>query len=188
MRPPQEGCHRWAEDDMILTSARDGGPPAAQLKSAGTIVWERPCGRVRVCGLENGTKQTGPGDCRIACLQHCWRWLTPWPRLRNGIEKQVGYISTGGGAFPGSAGRQDLARVRDSGKKRAAGNRDRQACSRPPCGWAFFMGNPARTGPVQRHPPKITPMTLSTHRARPPRKNQSMLCVASPRALPLSPT
>jgi fructose-bisphosphate aldolase class II len=38
-----------------------------------------------------------------------------------GIEQQVGYISTGGGAFPGGAGRQDAARVRDRGVFSAKG-------------------------------------------------------------------
>ena len=89
-----------APDDLIL----DIGPEtatrlAAQLARAGTIVWNGPVGVFEFPAFENGTRTiaqaiaaspafsiAGGGDTLAAIAQY-------------GIEKQVGYISTGGGAF-----------------------------------------------------------------------------------------
>ncbi len=89
-----------AEDDMIL----DIGPEtaeviAAQLKSAGTIVWNGPVGVFEFDQFGNGTKVlahaiaesdafsiAGGGDTLVAIAKY-------------DIADKVSYISTGGGAF-----------------------------------------------------------------------------------------
>jgi phosphoglycerate kinase len=69
------------DDDMIL----DIGPQTAallanQLKAAGTIVWNGPVGVFEFAAFENGTKTVAQA-------------------IAQSIEKDVSYISTGGGAF-----------------------------------------------------------------------------------------
>ena len=89
-----------ADDDLIL----DIGPQtaqrlAAQLRLAGTIVWNGPVGVFEFPAFEGGTRTiahaiadstafsiAGGGDTLAAIAQY-------------GIGKQIGYISTGGGAF-----------------------------------------------------------------------------------------
>ncbi len=89
-----------ADDDLIL----DIGPEtasllAAQLKAAGTIVWNGPVGVFEFDAFAHGTETiaraiaaspafsiAGGGDTLAAIAQY-------------GIEQDVGYISTGGGAF-----------------------------------------------------------------------------------------
>jgi phosphoglycerate kinase len=89
-----------ADDDLIL----DIGPQtadllAAQLRGAGTIVWNGPVGVFEFPAFENGTRTlahaiadsdafsiAGGGDTLAAIAKYC-------------IEQKVGYISTGGGAF-----------------------------------------------------------------------------------------
>lgn len=88
------------DDDLIL----DVGPEtaqklAAQLKAAGTIVWNGPIGVFEFPAFEQGTRTiahavaesnafsiAGGGDTLAAIAQY-------------GVEKQIDYISTGGGAF-----------------------------------------------------------------------------------------
>ena len=88
------------DDDLIL----DVGPEtaqklAAQLKAAGTIVWNGPIGVFEFPAFENGTRTiahavaesnafsiAGGGDTLAAIAQY-------------GVAKQIDYISTGGGAF-----------------------------------------------------------------------------------------
>ncbi len=89
-----------AADDLIL----DIGPQTAallagQLKAAGTIVWNGPVGVFEFDAFAHGTETiaraiaaspafsiAGGGD-TLAAIAKC------------GIEKDIGYISTGGGAF-----------------------------------------------------------------------------------------
>jgi phosphoglycerate kinase len=89
-----------ADDDLIL----DIGPQTAaqlarQLQAAGTIVWNGPVGVFEFDAFAHGTETlvraiadspafsiAGGGDTLAAIAKY-------------GIEKQVGYISTGGGAF-----------------------------------------------------------------------------------------
>src|SRR3990167_1588691 len=89
-----------ADNALIL----DTGPAAAprradQLLQAGTIVWNGPVGVFEFAPFENGTRTiahaiaqspafsiAGGGDTLAAIAKYC-------------IEKEVGYISTGGGAF-----------------------------------------------------------------------------------------
>ena len=89
-----------APDDMIL----DIGPEtaarlAAQLKSAGTIVWNGPVGVFEFAAFENGTKQIAQAIAESPAFSIAGGGDTLAAIAKYGIEKQVGYISTGGGAF-----------------------------------------------------------------------------------------
>ncbi|MDP3131804.1 MAG: phosphoglycerate kinase [Burkholderiaceae bacterium] len=89
-----------ADDDMIL----DIGPEtaarlAAQLKKAGTIVWNGPVGVFEFAQFENGTKVIAQAIADSAGFSIAGGGDTLAAIAKYGIEKQVGYISTGGGAF-----------------------------------------------------------------------------------------
>ena len=89
-----------ADDDMIL----DIGPEtaaklAAQLKAAGTIVWNGPVGVFEFAAFENGTKTVAHAIAESSAFSIAGGGDTLAAIAKYGIEKQVGYISTGGGAF-----------------------------------------------------------------------------------------
>ncbi len=89
-----------AEDDLIL----DIGPEtaaklAAQLKAAGTIVWNGPVGVFEFAAFENGTKTIAQAIAESAAFSIAGGGDTLAAIAKYGIEQQVGYISTGGGAF-----------------------------------------------------------------------------------------
>ena len=89
-----------AEDDLIL----DIGPETAQrlavqLKSAGTIVWNGPVGVFEFAAFENGTKVIAQAIAESSAFSIAGGGDTLAAIAKYGIEKQVGYISTGGGAF-----------------------------------------------------------------------------------------
>jgi phosphoglycerate kinase len=89
-----------ADDDMIL----DIGPEtaaklAAQLKQAGTIVWNGPVGVFEFAAFENGTKVIAQAIADSSAFSIAGGGDTLAAIAKYGIEKQVGYISTGGGAF-----------------------------------------------------------------------------------------
>jgi phosphoglycerate kinase len=89
-----------AEDDLIL----DIGPEtaaklAAQLKQAGTIVWNGPVGVFEFAAFENGTKVIALAIAESKAFSIAGGGDTLAAIAKYGIEKQVGYISTGGGAF-----------------------------------------------------------------------------------------
>ena len=89
-----------AEDDLIL----DIGPEtaarlAAQLKSAGTIVWNGPVGVFEFAAFENGTRELAKAIAESPAFSIAGGGDTLAAIAKYGIEKQVGYISTGGGAF-----------------------------------------------------------------------------------------
>jgi len=89
-----------AEDDLIL----DIGPEtaarlAAQLKSAGTIVWNGPVGVFEFAAFENGTREIARAIAESPAFSIAGGGDTLAAIAKYGIEKQVGYISTGGGAF-----------------------------------------------------------------------------------------
>ena len=89
-----------AADDMIL----DIGPEtaarlAAQLKSAGTIVWNGPVGVFEFAAFENGTKQLAKAIAESSAFSIAGGGDTLAAIAKYGIDQQVGYISTGGGAF-----------------------------------------------------------------------------------------
>jgi phosphoglycerate kinase len=89
-----------AEDDLIL----DIGPEMAaklaeQLKAAGTIVWNGPVGVFEFPAFENGTKAIAHAIANSSAFSIAGGGDTLAAIAKYGIEKQVGYISTGGGAF-----------------------------------------------------------------------------------------
>ena len=89
-----------ADDDLIL----DIGPETAaklaeQLKAAGTIVWNGPVGVFEFSAFENGTKAIAHAIANSSAFSIAGGGDTLAAIAKYGIEKQVGYISTGGGAF-----------------------------------------------------------------------------------------
>ena len=87
-------------DDLIL----DIGPEtakklAAQLKAAGTIVWNGPVGVFEFAAFENGTKEIARAIAESSAFSIAGGGDTLAAIAKYGIEKDVGYISTGGGAF-----------------------------------------------------------------------------------------
>ena len=89
-----------ADDDLIL----DIGPKtalklAAQLKLAGTTVWNGPVGVFEFAAFENGTRVIAQAIADSAAFSIAGGGDTLAAIAKYGIEKQVGYISTGGGAF-----------------------------------------------------------------------------------------
>jgi phosphoglycerate kinase len=89
-----------ADDDLIL----DIGPEtakklAAQLKQAGTIVWNGPVGVFEFAAFENGTKEIAKAIAESSAFSIAGGGDTLAAIAKYGIEKDVGYISTGGGAF-----------------------------------------------------------------------------------------
>ncbi len=89
-----------ADDDLIL----DIGPEtakklAAQLKQAGTIVWNGPVGVFEFAAFENGTREIARAIAESSAFSLAGGGDTLAAIAKYGIEKQVGYISTGGGAF-----------------------------------------------------------------------------------------
>ena len=89
-----------AADDLIL----DIGPQTAkqladQLKSAGTIVWNGPVGVFEFDAFANGTETLARAIAASSAFSIAGGGDTLAAIAKYGIEKQVGYISTGGGAF-----------------------------------------------------------------------------------------
>ena len=88
------------DDDLIL----DIGPEtaarlAAQLKAAGTIVWNGPVGVFEFAAFEGGTKAIAQAVAQSSAFSIAGGGDTLAAIAKYGIEKDVGYISTGGGAF-----------------------------------------------------------------------------------------
>ena len=89
-----------ADDDLIL----DIGPQTAaklalQLKAAGTIVWNGPVGVFEFDAFAKGTEVIARAIADSAAFSIAGGGDTLAAIAKYGIEKQVGYISTGGGAF-----------------------------------------------------------------------------------------
>ena len=89
-----------ADDDLIL----DIGPQTAsrladQLMKAGTIVWNGPVGVFEFAAFENGTKTIAQAIAASSAFSLAGGGDTLAAIAKYGIEKQVDYISTGGGAF-----------------------------------------------------------------------------------------
>jgi len=89
-----------ADDDLIL----DIGPVTAaklaeQLKAAGTIVWNGPVGVFEFAAFEGGTKAIAMAIAESDAFSIAGGGDTLAAIAKYGIEKDVGYISTGGGAF-----------------------------------------------------------------------------------------
>ncbi|MFA6615692.1 MAG: phosphoglycerate kinase [Hydrogenophaga sp.] len=89
-----------ADDDLIL----DIGPKtaaklAAQLKAAGTIVWNGPVGVFEFDAFAKGTETIARAIAESSAFSIAGGGDTLAAIAKYGIEKDVGYISTGGGAF-----------------------------------------------------------------------------------------
>ncbi len=89
-----------ADDDLIL----DIGPQTAeilakQLKAAGTVVWNGPVGVFEFDAFANGTETVARAIADSAAFSIAGGGDTLAAIAKYGIEKQIGYISTGGGAF-----------------------------------------------------------------------------------------
>ncbi|RQO53641.1 phosphoglycerate kinase [Paucibacter sp. KBW04] len=89
-----------ADDDLIL----DIGPQTAallaeQLKAAGTIVWNGPVGVFEFDAFANGTETIARAIAASSAFSIAGGGDTLAAIAKYGIEKDVGYISTGGGAF-----------------------------------------------------------------------------------------
>jgi phosphoglycerate kinase len=88
------------DDDLIL----DIGPQTAQLLAdqlmrAGTIVWNGPVGVFEFAAFEQGTKTIAQAIAASSAFSIAGGGDTLAAIAKYGIEAQVGYISTGGGAF-----------------------------------------------------------------------------------------
>ncbi|ASM77060.1 Phosphoglycerate kinase [Vitreoscilla filiformis] len=89
-----------ADDDLIL----DIGPKTAailaeKLKAAGTIVWNGPVGVFEFDAFANGTETLARAIAESDAFSIAGGGDTLAAIAKYGIEKDVGYISTGGGAF-----------------------------------------------------------------------------------------
>ncbi|MDE2370331.1 MAG: phosphoglycerate kinase [Burkholderiales bacterium] len=89
-----------ADDDLIL----DIGPQtaatlAAQLKAAGTIVWNGPVGVFEFDAYAHGTETIARAIAASPAFSIAGGGDTLAAIAKYGIEKDIGYISTGGGAF-----------------------------------------------------------------------------------------
>jgi phosphoglycerate kinase len=89
-----------ADDDLIL----DIGPQTAkklatQLMAAGTIVWNGPVGVFEFAAFEGGTKAIAEAIAASSAFSIAGGGDTLAAIAKYGIDKDVGYISTGGGAF-----------------------------------------------------------------------------------------
>ena len=89
-----------ADDDLILDIGPDTATRlATQLKAAGTIVWNGPMGVFEFDAFENGTKVVAHAIAESAAFSIAGGGDTLAAIAKYGIEPQIGYISTGGGAF-----------------------------------------------------------------------------------------
>ncbi len=89
-----------ADDDLIL----DIGPKTtailvAQLMAAGTIVWNGPVGVFEFEAFSRGTEGIAKAIAASSAFSIAGGGDTVAAIAKYGIEKQVDYISTGGGAF-----------------------------------------------------------------------------------------
>jgi phosphoglycerate kinase len=89
-----------ADDDLIL----DIGPQTAsrlaeQLKAAGTIVWNGPVGVFEFDSFAKGTETIARAIAQSPAFSIAGGGDTLAAIAKYGIEKDIGYISTGGGAF-----------------------------------------------------------------------------------------
>ncbi len=89
-----------AADDMIL----DIGPKtaemlAAKLAAAGTVVWNGPVGVFEFDAFAHGTETLARAIAGSSAFSIAGGGDTLAAIAKYGIDKQIGYISTGGGAF-----------------------------------------------------------------------------------------
>ncbi|MCW5650867.1 MAG: phosphoglycerate kinase [Ramlibacter sp.] len=89
-----------ADDDLILDIGPDTAARlAGQLKAAGTIVWNGPVGVFEFAAFENGTRTIARAIAESEAFSIAGGGDTLAAIAKYGMDQQVGYISTGGGAF-----------------------------------------------------------------------------------------
>jgi len=98
--PTVKAADAVADDDLIL----DIGPKTAailadKLKAAGTIVWNGPVGVFEFDAFAGGTETVARAIAASPAFSIAGGGDTLAAIAKYGIEKDVGYISTGGGAF-----------------------------------------------------------------------------------------
>ncbi len=98
--PTVKAAKDVAADDLIL----DIGPQtaahlAAMLESAGTIVWNGPVGVFEFDAFAKGTEAIARAIAKSSAFSIAGGGDTLAAIAKYGIDRQVGYISTGGGAF-----------------------------------------------------------------------------------------
>ena len=89
-----------AADELILDIGPDTAARlATQLKAAGTIVWNGPVGVFEMAPFETGTKTIARAIADSPAFSIAGGGDTLAAIAKYGITNEVGYISTGGGAF-----------------------------------------------------------------------------------------
>src|SRR6186713_1945988 len=89
-----------AADDLILDiGPRTAARLAAQLKAAGTIVWNGPVGVFEFDAFAKGTEAIARAVAESSAFSIAGGGDTLAAIAKYGIEDRIGYISTGGGAF-----------------------------------------------------------------------------------------
>ncbi|MFL6661486.1 MAG: phosphoglycerate kinase [Rhizobacter sp.] len=89
-----------APDDLILDiGPRTAAQLAAQLKAAGTIVWNGPVGVFEFDAFAHGTETIARAIAASPAFSIAGGGDTLAAIAKYGIERDIGYISTGGGAF-----------------------------------------------------------------------------------------
>ncbi|MBX3653875.1 MAG: phosphoglycerate kinase [Ramlibacter sp.] len=89
-----------ADEDLILDIGPDTAARlAGQLKAAGTIVWNGPVGVFEFAAFENGTRTIARAIAESEAFSIAGGGDTLAAIAKYGMDQQVGYISTGGGAF-----------------------------------------------------------------------------------------
>jgi phosphoglycerate kinase len=98
--PATKPSREIGEGDMVLDIGPETAKKLAQiLQQAGTIVWNGPVGVFEFDAFANGTKVISQAIAQSAAFSIAGGGDTLAAIAKYGIEKQVGYISTGGGAF-----------------------------------------------------------------------------------------
>jgi phosphoglycerate kinase len=95
-----KAANEVADDDLIL----DIGPETArvlaqQLMAAGTIVWNGPVGVFEFDAFSHGTETIARAIAKSSAFSIAGGGDTLAAIAKYGIESDIGYISTGGGAF-----------------------------------------------------------------------------------------
>ena len=89
-----------ADDDLILDiGTQTAAKLAEQLKAAGTIVWNGPVGVFEFDAFSHGTETLARAIAASPAFSIAGGGDTLAAISKYGIDKDVGYISTGGGAF-----------------------------------------------------------------------------------------
>ncbi len=89
-----------AADDLILDIGPETAATLAEvLKSAGTIVWNGPVGVFEFEAFAEGTETIARAIASSSAFSIAGGGDTLAAIAKYGIEKEIGYISTGGGAF-----------------------------------------------------------------------------------------